>query len=76
MARRPRYVPVNVYLNNRLVGPLRGDLVRAIAFQYDGDNRHYIMKTIAARNFIETANRAGTSKEVVVSILDELRGTV
>jgi serine/threonine-protein kinase HipA len=40
-----------------------------------GDNRHYIMKTIATRHFIQTANRAGIGEEVVVSILDELRGT-
>lgn len=40
-----------------------------------GDNRHYIMKTIAARHFIETANRAGIRKEVVGSIFDQLRGT-
>lgn len=40
-----------------------------------GDNRHYIMKTIAGRHFIQTANRAGIGKEVVVSIFDELRGT-
>jgi serine/threonine-protein kinase HipA len=40
-----------------------------------GDNRHYIMKTIAARHFIQTANRAGIGEEVVVSIFDELRGT-
>jgi len=41
-----------------------------------GDNRHYIMKTIAPRHFIETATRAGISKEVVVSIFDELRRAV
>jgi len=40
-----------------------------------GDNPHYIMKTIATRHFIQTANRAGIGEEVVVSILDELRGT-
>lgn len=40
-----------------------------------GDNRHYIMKTIAARHFIQTADRTGIGKEVVVSIFDELRGT-
>lgn len=40
-----------------------------------GDNRHYIMKTIAPRHFIQTANRAGVGKEVVVSIFDELRET-
>jgi len=40
-----------------------------------GDNRHYIMKTIGARHFIQTANRAGVGEEVVVSIFDELRGT-
>ena len=40
-----------------------------------GDNRHYIMKTIAARHFIQTANRAGIGKEIVVSIFDELRET-
>jgi serine/threonine-protein kinase HipA len=40
-----------------------------------GDNRHYILKTVAARHFIQTANRAGIGKEVVVSIFDELRGT-
>ena len=40
-----------------------------------GDNRHYIMKTIAARHFIQTANHAGIGTEVVVSIFDELRET-
>ena len=40
-----------------------------------GDNRHYIMKTIAPRHFIQTANSAGIGEEVVVSIFDELRGT-
>jgi serine/threonine-protein kinase HipA len=40
-----------------------------------GDNRHYIMKTIAARHFIQTANRAGIGEGVVISIFDELRGT-
>ena len=39
-----------------------------------GDSRHYIMKTIAPRHFIQTANRAGIGEEVVVSIFDELRG--
>lgn len=40
-----------------------------------GDNRHYIMKTIAPRHFIQTAKRAGIGEEVVVAIFDELRGT-
>lgn len=40
-----------------------------------GDNRHYIMKTIAPRHFIQTAQRAGIGEEVVVSIFDELRKT-
>ena len=40
-----------------------------------GDNRHYIMKTIGPRHFIQTANHAGIGKEVVDSILDELRAT-
>jgi serine/threonine-protein kinase HipA len=40
-----------------------------------GDNRHYIMKTIAARHFVQTANRAGIGEGVVISIFDELRGT-
>jgi len=40
-----------------------------------GDNRHYIMKTIAPRHFIQTAKRAGIGEEVVASIFDELRGT-
>lgn len=40
-----------------------------------GDNRHYTMKTIAARHFIQTANRAGIGEEVVTSILNELRQT-
>jgi serine/threonine-protein kinase HipA len=35
MARQRRYVPLNVYLNSRLVGQLRRDLAGAIAFQYD-----------------------------------------
>ena len=35
MARQPRYVPLNVYLNSRLVGQLRRDPAGAIAFQYD-----------------------------------------
>lgn len=39
-----------------------------------GDNRHYILKTISARHFIQTANRAGIGNEVVDSIFDELRG--
>jgi serine/threonine-protein kinase HipA len=37
MARQRRYVPLNVYLNSRLVGQLRRDLAGAIAFQYDAD---------------------------------------
>ncbi len=37
MARQRRYVPLNVYLNNRLVGQLRRDLAGAIAFQYGAD---------------------------------------
>ena len=41
-----------------------------------GDNRHYITKTIAARHFIQTANRTGIGEKVVVSIFDELRGAV
>jgi serine/threonine-protein kinase HipA len=40
-----------------------------------GDNRHYIMKTFAARHFVQTANRAGIGEGVVISIFDELRGT-
>jgi serine/threonine-protein kinase HipA len=40
-----------------------------------GDNRHYIIKTIAARHFIQTANRGGIGEKVVVSIFDELRET-
>jgi serine/threonine-protein kinase HipA len=40
-----------------------------------GDNRHYIIKTIAARHFIQTGNRAGIGEELVTSIFDELRGT-
>lgn len=40
-----------------------------------GDNRHYIMKTIAPRHFVQTANRAGIGEGVVVSIFDELRET-
>ena len=39
-----------------------------------GDNRHYIMKTIAPRHFTQTARRAGIGEEVVVSIFDELCG--
>lgn len=39
-----------------------------------GDNRHYIMKTIAPRNFFQTAKRSGVGEEVVTSIFDELRG--
>ena len=35
MARKARYVPLNVYLNSRLVGQLRRDPSGAIAFQYD-----------------------------------------
>ncbi len=35
MARQPRYVPLNVYLNSRLVGQLRRDAAGGIAFQYD-----------------------------------------
>jgi HipA-like protein len=37
MARQPRYVPLNVYLNSRLVGQLRRDPAGAITFQYDTD---------------------------------------
>jgi len=40
-----------------------------------GDNRHYIIKSVAARHFIQTANRAGIGEELVTSIFDELRGT-
>jgi serine/threonine-protein kinase HipA len=40
-----------------------------------GDNRHYIIRTVASRHFIQTANRAGIGEEVVASIFDELRGT-
>jgi serine/threonine-protein kinase HipA len=40
-----------------------------------GDNRHYIIKTVAARHFIQTANRAGIGEELVISIFDELRNT-
>jgi serine/threonine-protein kinase HipA len=40
-----------------------------------GDNRHCIMKSIAPRHFIQTANRAGIGEEIVASIFDELRGT-
>jgi len=40
-----------------------------------GDNRHYIIKTVTARHFIQTANRAGIGEELVTSIFDELRGT-
>lgn len=40
-----------------------------------GDNRHYIMKTIAPRHFIQTANRSGIGKEIVDSVFDELRGS-
>ena len=39
------------------------------------DNRHYIIRTVAARHFIQTANRAGIGEELVTSIFDELRGT-
>lgn len=40
-----------------------------------GDNRHYIMKTIATRHFIQTANCAGIGNDIVTSIFDELRET-
>lgn len=40
-----------------------------------GDNRHYIIKTVAARHFMQTASRAGVGEEVVASIFNELRGT-
>jgi serine/threonine-protein kinase HipA len=40
-----------------------------------GENRHFIIKTIAARHFIQTANRAGIGAEVVTSIFDELRNS-
>jgi serine/threonine-protein kinase HipA len=39
-----------------------------------GDNRHYIMKTIAPRHFFQTAKRSGVGEEVVTSIFEELRG--
>ncbi len=37
MARQRRYIPLNVYLNSRLVGQLRRNLAGAIAFQYGAD---------------------------------------
>jgi serine/threonine-protein kinase HipA len=37
MARNRRYVPLNVYLNSRLVGQLQRDPAGAIAFQYGAD---------------------------------------
>jgi len=40
-----------------------------------GDNQQYVMKTIAPRHFVQTANRAGIGESVVTSIFDELRGT-
>ena len=40
-----------------------------------GDNRHYIIKTVAARHFMEAANRAGVGEQVVASIFNELRST-
>jgi serine/threonine-protein kinase HipA len=41
-----------------------------------GDNRHYTIKTVAARHFIQIANRAGIGEELVTAIFDELRNTV
>jgi serine/threonine-protein kinase HipA len=35
MARRPRYEPLNIFLNSRLVGQLRRESSGAISFQYD-----------------------------------------
>jgi serine/threonine-protein kinase HipA len=35
MARRPAHVPLNIYLNGRLVGRLRRESSGAVDFQYD-----------------------------------------
>jgi serine/threonine-protein kinase HipA len=40
-----------------------------------GNTRHYRINTIAARHFVETAQRAGIGKRIMVSIFDELRET-
>src|SRR6202041_3070602 len=40
-----------------------------------GNTRHYRINTIAARHFVENAQRAGIGKRIMVSIFDELRET-
>lgn len=40
-----------------------------------GNNRHYRMNTIAARHFVETAQRAGMGEKIMASIFEELRET-
>jgi serine/threonine-protein kinase HipA len=40
-----------------------------------GNTHHYRINTVAARHFVETAQRAGMGKRIMASIFDELRET-
>lgn len=39
-----------------------------------GTNPHYTMRQVAPRHFLQTADKAGIGKDVVPSIIEELRG--
>jgi serine/threonine-protein kinase HipA len=40
-----------------------------------GNTRHYRIKTIVARHFVETAQRAGMGERIMASVFEELRET-
>jgi len=57
-------------VNAREIRPNQFRLAMAV-----GNSRHYRVNTIAARHFVETAQRAGVGELTMASIFEELRET-